>query len=146
MYETSIVGKTKQGIPIFRIDYDDGNWWELHGERTWGTGKAIKASIAGRDSSLSEIEAFEMKQATNAAALISSTVAWSWDLVPTVEILETHPEVPVLIASRELANRHLSLLLGVEDLKKKFSIWKWLWSKVRRSRTTGSMSSRTMGR
>ena len=146
MYETSIVGKTKQGIPIFRIDFEDGNWWELHGERTWGTGQAIRVATVGLDSSIA-IEAIQMKHATNMAALINSTVGWSWDDAQTPEAIESLPEVEVQIASRELATRHLSLLMGVEEPKKKSWTWKWPWLQVRRSpKNTGAMYSNTRAR
>ncbi len=145
MYTTREVGKTKQGIPIFRIDFEDGDWWELHGERTWGTGQAIRIATVDLDSSI-DLEAIQMKQATNMAALLGSTVRWSWDDEPSVETIEATGEIVVGVASRELATRHLSLLMGIEEQKKNTSTWKWLLSGAGLFRIIGRMFRRTKPR
>lgn len=145
MYETRIVGKTKQGIPIFRIDFEDGNWWELHGERTWGTAQAIKIATLGYDTSI-DSQALLQRHATNVAALEGSTVRWSWGEEPTAESIKGTNEYPVLVASRELATRHLSLLLGDDDQKKTVSKSSWRWLQVVKSLITGSMFRRTKAR
>ena len=140
MYETAVVGQTEVGIDIFRITFDNGDWWDLLSVRTWGTASAVRRATLGFDTSVDD-EAMRMRESTNLAALNGSTVRWSWSVPVTADFINSLPEDVVNATTRELADRHLDRILGMDDDKKKASRWQWLWAI--RSRITGWMSMLT---
>lgn len=140
MYETTEAGQTAVGVKIFRITFDNGDWWELLSARTWGVASDVRRSTLGFDTEVDD-EAMRMREATNLAALEGSTTRWSWDVPVTGDNINGLPEDVVRIVTRELADRHLGRILGIDDDKKKASIWRWFWTKL--SRFTGRMSLRT---
>lgn len=127
MYETRIVGKTESGIPILRIEFDGGAWWELHAERSWGTGQAIRLATVGIDEDDEDRRFTIMKDATNLAALVGSHVAWSWPFAATAEGIRSLPEYEIMIASRELAGNHVAQMLQVDRDEKKVFSGRWSW-------------------
>lgn len=120
MYETAIVGKTAVGIPIFRITFDDGEWWELVTVRTLGADEASKLASRGFDTSI-DTEALQMRYAIGRAVLNASTVAWSWEVPVTDEHITSLPEDVVRIATRETSARHLERMFQVGEDQKKVS-------------------------
>ena len=139
MYETAVVGQTEVGIDIFRITFDNGDWWDLLSVRTWGTASAVRRATLGLDTSIDD-EAKMIIESSNLAVLIGSTVRWSWGASVTAEFINSLPEDVVRPATGELADRHLARILGMDD-KKKASRWQWLWTS--RSRITGWTSMLT---
>ena len=138
MYETKIVGKTDAGIEIFRITFDDGDWWELHNERTWGTSQAVRQATVGLDAE-DDLQGLQMREATNLAAVVGSTVSWSWDAVITEQAIRDRSDLKVQAVTRELAERHLSAMVRTDDDEKKVSTWRRF--KASLSRITGLVST-----
>ena len=137
MYETEIVGKTEAGIPIFKITWFDGPWWELLSIRTYGTAQAVRQASLGFDTSV-DVEALKQREGMNIAALNGSTVRWSWDAPVTDDFIRSLPDDVGRVATRELADRHLARMLQTDDDKKKVSKWHSFWTNL--FRFTGRMS------
>lgn len=140
MYETTVVGQTEVGIDIFRITFDNEDWWELLSVRTWGTASAVRRATLGLDTS-NDDEAKLMIESSNLAVLVGSTVRWSWGAPTTDDFINALPEDVVRATTRELSNRHLARIFGMDDDKKKASRWRWLWKIL--SRITGWTSMLT---
>ena len=99
MYETAVVGKTEVGIDIFRITFDNGDWWELLSVRTWGTASAVMRATLGLDTSIDD-EAKRIIQSSNLAVLIGSTTRWSWGAPVTDDFINALPEDVVRATTR----------------------------------------------
>lgn len=117
-------------IPIKRIEWEDGTWWDVLAEMPYGVQSRIRAAAAGSvvfvngELSTENMDRQRMVQAVEEANLIRLTgcsVGWSFKGTPTREAIEAMPSVRVAEVLKEMNRLHALDLMGTPRDEKKTS-------------------------
>ena len=86
------------GIESKRIEFEDGTWWEIVDEISFGVSRKLARTVAKHDSTIEA--AFE----ANVVVLIDCTIAWSFANEVSEEELEKIPSWKAQHMLKEMDN------------------------------------------
>lgn len=132
-------GISDGGIPLARVEWKDGAWWEVETHLNWGAAKRLRTVIreeveitSDGDVQGSITSAHDMQE----LRVIGSTVAWSFKLPVTKSSLEriAHWRTDQILAQLVDMHREATEVI-TEETKKRFG---WLFSLASKFRGSGT--------
>jgi hypothetical protein len=113
------------GIPLVKVEFDDGQWWEFRQEINWGTSRQIRKILTGWEATNPDIDAAHEAQVLR---LAGSTVSWSFKLPIKTSSIDRIADWRARSVLTYMVERHR--VGGVSEETKKVSGWRLFFGQI----------------